>query len=98
MLVRTVRMTFRSEAVPSFVEMFKDTAPQIRAFEGCQHLELWEDLSTPHVLSTYSLWTGEAALEAYRQSDLFRRSWARARAWFAAAPVAHSHLILRAHP
>jgi quinol monooxygenase YgiN len=98
MLVRTVRMTFRSEAVPSFVRMFEGSAPEIRAFEGCLHLELWEDSRAPHVLSTYSLWTGEAALDAYRESELFRRTWARTKAWFAAPPVAHSHRILREHP
>jgi quinol monooxygenase YgiN len=90
-------MTFRPDAVPEFLEMFEETAPQIRAASGCAHLELWEDVRFPNILSTYSLWEGEAALEAYRRSELFRSTWARTKRWFAAPPVAHSQRI-RATP
>jgi len=93
MLVRTVRMTFHPDAVPDFLALFEATAPRIRAASGCRHLELWEDARYPNVLSTYSLWTGEDALEAYRRSDLFRETWAETKRWFAAAPVAQSQRV-----
>lgn len=91
MLVRTVRMTFRPDRLDEFLgEVFRPSAPQIRAFAGCRHLELWEDARYPNVLTTYSLWDDAEALEAYRQSDLFRQTWARTVGLFAAPPVAHS--------
>lgn len=83
-------MTFRPDAVPDFLKMFEETSPSIRAFPGCEHLELWEDARFPNVLSTYSFWKDEAALESYRQSQLFRSTWARTRNWFAAPPEAQS--------
>lgn len=93
MLVRTVRMTFRPDALPDFFEMFEGLAPQIRAFDGCHHLELWEDVRYPNILTTYSLWDDEGALDAYRHSDLFRSTWARTKRWFAAPTVAHSQHV-----
>lgn len=93
MLIRTVRMTFRPEAVADFLAMFEDVSPRIRAFAGCHHLELWEDMRFPNILTTYSLWDDEKALDAYRHSDLFRTTWAQTRRWFAAPTVAHSQVV-----
>jgi quinol monooxygenase YgiN len=83
-------MTFRPDALEEFLAMFEGTSQAIRSFPGCEHLELWEDARFPNVLSTYSIWCDEAALEEYRKSELFRSTWARTQAWFAAAPVAQS--------
>ncbi len=93
MLIRTVRMTFRPDALPDFLAMFEAVAPRIRGFEGCRHLELWEDARYPNILTTYSLWDGPDALDAYRHSDLFRSTWAKTRPWFAAPTVAHSQHV-----
>lgn len=93
MLIRTVRMTFRPSALPDFLAMFEIVAPKIRGFEGCRHLELWEDARYPNILTTYSHWDGEDALEAYRHSDLFRTTWAQTKPWFAAPTVAHSQSV-----
>ena len=94
MLLRTVRMTFRPDRLDEFLALFRATSPQIRAFPGCGHLELWQDARFPNVLSTYSAWSDADALERYRQSDLFRTTWARTTPLFAAAPVAHSQTTL----
>lgn len=93
MLIRTVRMTFRPDALADFLAMFEEVAPQIRTFAGCRHLELWEDVRYPNILTTYSLWDDERALDAYRHSDLFRTTWARTKPWFAAPTVAHSQHV-----
>lgn len=89
-------MTFRPEARAAFLEHFDASAPRIRAFEGCRRLELWEEQRSPNVCTTFSLWDGPEALERYRQSDLFRTTWANVKPLFAARPVAHSHAVLRA--
>ena len=94
-LIRLVRMTFRPEALDAFLEIFDASAPQIRAFPGCRHLELWQDTRYPGLLTTFSLWDDESALEAYRKSDLFRTTWARTKPLFAAPPRAFSQHAVR---
>lgn len=95
MLHRTVRMTFRPEALDAFLEIFDASAPQIRAVAGCLHLELWQDERFPNILTTYSRWTDGEALHRYRHSDLFRTTWVRTKPLFAAPPIAHSQYVLR---
>ena len=95
MLIRIVRMTFRPDALGTFMEIFDRSAPLILGVDGCRHLELWQDDRYPNIVSTYSLWSGPDALERYRRSELFRETWARTRPLFAAPPEAHSHTVLR---
>lgn len=90
MLIRTVRMTFRPDRLDDFLALFREARPRIAAAPGCRHLDLWQDARFPNVLTTFSQWDDEQALDAYRQSDLFRTTWARTTPLFAAAPVAHS--------
>lgn len=91
MLLRTVRMTFDPSRVEAFLELFAEARPKIRAQPGCHHLELWRDARFPNVLTTFSRWDDDDALQAYRHSDLFRTTWKRTTPLFAAAPVARSH-------
>lgn len=91
MLKRIVRMTFRPEAVETFRrEVFDSSKHLIRAFPGCQHMELLQETGQPHILFTLSIWESAAALEAYRQSELFRNTWERTKAGFADKPQAWS--------
>ncbi|MBC7568444.1 MAG: antibiotic biosynthesis monooxygenase [Spirosoma sp.] len=90
MLVRTVRMTFRPDALPDFHVIFDRSKQHIRAFPGNHHLELLRDPDNPAVRMTYSLWDDANALEAYRQSQLFRQTWAATKLLFAERAVAFS--------
>ena len=90
MLIRIVRMTFQKDKISDFLAIFNASKHKIRQFEGCQHLELLQDLSQSNVLMTYSFWENEAALENYRQSALFQTTWAATKMLFAAKPVAFS--------
>jgi quinol monooxygenase YgiN len=90
MLIRIVRMTFQPGQTEAFLTIFRESQPLIRNFHGCRHLELWQDAGHPLVYCTYSHWENDAALEAYRQSELFRSTWARTKLLFAARPVAFS--------
>jgi quinol monooxygenase YgiN len=77
-------LTFREEAVDSFLhDVFEPSKDRIRAFPGCRHMELLRNLNQPNVLFTLSHWDGEAALEAYRQSELFQATWAKTKVLFA---------------
>ena len=84
MIKRIVKLTFRPEAVETFRnDVFESSKARIRAFPGCQHMELLQQLEHPNVLFTFSIWDNANALEAYRNSDLFRTTWARTKAGFA---------------
>lgn len=84
MIKRIVKMTFRPDGLETFLQqVFEESKHQIRAFPGCQHMELLQCTDDPATLFTLSLWDDEAALERYRQSELFRRTWARTKVLFA---------------
>jgi quinol monooxygenase YgiN len=84
MVTRLVKMTFRPDAVETFLAVFREVRPRIRAVEGCTHLELWRDTADPAVFFTYSVWDGPEHLEAYRRSALFQATWPRTKVLFAA--------------
>ncbi len=77
-------MTFREDAVETFLnEVFEHSKNRIRAFPGCRHMELLRQKNKPNVLFTLSFWDDETALEAYRQSELFKTTWAKTKVLFA---------------
>lgn len=83
-------MTFRPDAVPAFLDIFRASQPLILAQPGCRHVALWRDAADPVVLATYSLWESEAALNQYRRSELFGGVWPRTKALFTAPAVTYS--------
>ena len=90
MLIRIVRMTFRPEVVPAFLENFEANKDSIRNFPGCQHLELWQDHNSENIFLTYSHWDSEEALNQYRDSELFKSVWSFTKALFSEKPIAFS--------
>ncbi|MBT3448093.1 MAG: antibiotic biosynthesis monooxygenase [Bacteroidetes Order II. Incertae sedis bacterium] len=94
MIIRVVQLTIRPDALDEFKALFESIKHKIRASEGCHDLELLSDVRYPNVVSTLSKWESEAALEAYRQSELFRSSWKASKRLFAARPTASSHVII----
>ncbi|MBL7775054.1 MAG: antibiotic biosynthesis monooxygenase [Saprospiraceae bacterium] len=99
MIKRIVKMTFHPETTELFIkQVFEPSKAAIRAFPGCQHMELLRSKKAPEVLFTLSYWDSEAALEAYRQSELFRATWAKTKALFAEHAEAWSVEVLDAPP
>ncbi|MBL7719742.1 MAG: antibiotic biosynthesis monooxygenase [Flavipsychrobacter sp.] len=90
MIVRIVQMTFREAEVDNFLALFNERKALIRHFEGCTHLELWQDAHQPNIFFTYSHWQSEDNLNHYRFSELFKDTWARTKALFADKPNAWS--------
>ena len=90
MLIRIVKMSFEPEKTADFLEMFDKIKDKIRAFEGCEHLELMQDYDNPNSFSTYSKWHDDNALNAYRNSELFDGVWTQTKAMFNAKPIAFS--------
>ncbi len=98
-LIRVVRMTFRPEEVPVFLENFETHKILIRNFPGCRHLELWQDENQKNIFVTYSHWESEAALNQYRDSQLFKSVWSFTKTLFSEKPQAWSTKKLQeVHP
>jgi heme-degrading monooxygenase HmoA len=90
MLIRIVRMTFQEDKIEDFLEIFNRSKHLIRGFEGCQHLELLRDKNAQNVMLTYSYWLSEDHLNAYRDSELFKTTWAATKVLFLDKPMAFS--------
>ncbi|MCB0526734.1 MAG: antibiotic biosynthesis monooxygenase [Saprospiraceae bacterium] len=95
MIKRIVKMTFRPDAVETFVyQVFEPSKNQIRAFPGCRYMELLRQTNEPNVLFTLSHWDDENALNAYRGSALFADTWKKTKALFADKAQAWSVEVL----
>lgn len=90
MIVRIVQMTFQQEKVQDFEALFEARKQTIRGFEGCTHLELWQDSNNPQIYFTYSHWDSPTHLDHYRFSEFFKETWALTKALFADKPQAWS--------
>ena len=77
MIVRIVKLSIEPGKIGLFMKSFDDVKEQIRAFEGCYHMELLTDPGGSGVVFTYSTWDNETSLEKYRKSSLFQSTWAQ---------------------
>lgn len=75
MFTRIVKMVFKPEHIPAFLNNFERVKDKIRTFEGCEFLELYRDKNNTSIFFTYSRWNSEAHLEQYRTSPLFKTVW-----------------------
>ena len=90
MFVRIVKMSFSEEHIDDFLNNFEENKRKIRAFKGCNLLELYRDKINSNIFFTYSYWESENDLEQYRQSDLFKSVWSKTKALFNSKPEAWS--------
>ncbi len=90
MLIRIVKMSFKSDEIDTFLDYFHGSKTKIRNFKGCQRLELYRDKSDQHIFFTYSFWKSPEDLENYRNSDLFKSVWAKTKKLFNEKAVAWS--------
>lgn len=90
MLVRIVKMTFKTENISSFEEVFAKNKETIANFEGCTFLELYQDKKNAAIFFTYSHWEEERFLNDYRDSDFFKTVWSQTKVLFADKPEAWS--------
>jgi heme-degrading monooxygenase HmoA len=83
-------MTFKSENITVFEQIFEDTKPYIQSFEGCNSVELLQDIKDPNAFFTYSIWESEDHLNNYRNSDFFKVVWGKTKQLFDTKPEAWS--------
>lgn len=90
MITRIVRMSFAPENTGRFIEIFRESEHRIRAVEGCLHLAIYRDHHQSNVYYTISHWENEHLLEAYRNSELFKTTWAKVKPLFNESARAYS--------
>ena len=90
MLIRIVKLTFKPENIPSFEQIFNVSKNEILAFDGCNMVELYQDINNPCIFFTYSFWDKASDLEHYRNSDFFKTVWGKTKKLFADKPEAWS--------
>jgi len=90
MLIRIVKMSFKSEKINDFLDIFHKNKEQIRNFAGNTFLELYQDKDNKSMFFTYSVWKSENDLENYRKSELFDKVWTKTKALFNDKPQAWS--------
>jgi len=94
MIKRIVRMSFLPGTTETFLKVFEDSKHQIRGFDGCLHLELWQDKGDKNIFMTYSIWLTADHLEAYRNSELFADTWRKTKILFREKALAWSAEVL----
>lgn len=82
MITRIVKMKFKAEHVNDFIALFQSSAPVIRTFDGCLHVELISDIHHPQIMCTLSKWTSEESLNHYRNSSFFLKTWTETKKLF----------------
>lgn len=88
MIKRIVKLTFQPEKTADFLEIFAYHKERILVFPGCKHIELLRCKDPENIFFTLSFWESEAALESYRQSELFQDTWGKTKVLFSDRPEA----------
>ncbi len=83
-------MSFKTEKVEQFLDIFDNSKEKIRNTDGCSLLELYRDKTNPNIFFTYSHWDTEQDLENYRNSTLFNGVWTKTKVLFNDKPLAWS--------
>jgi heme-degrading monooxygenase HmoA len=82
MITRIVKMTLKPECVEGFKEIFYTSQKLIRVFEGCNRVDLLNDINNECIYFTLSYWNTEEDLNAYRNSYLFKNTWSKVKPLF----------------
>lgn len=83
-------MTFASDEIETFLDIFNSAKQHIAAFPGCGGVTLYRDILHSHIFFTYSQWESAEALDLYRHSDLFSATWTKTKILFSDKPEAWS--------
>ena len=94
MIKRIVKMSFELEKVEKFKSIYELNRHKIKGFEGCLHVELLQDHSSPSIFFTYSNWESENHLNNYRDSIVFKTVWASTKVLFNQKPEAWTLNVL----
>ena len=74
MIKRIVQLTLEPQFIEDFKVFFEERKTTIKGFDGCEFLELWQDVNEPNKFFTHSIWQTEHHLNLYRFSDFFKET------------------------
>lgn len=94
MIKRIVRLSFKQENLTDFMKVFNESKSHIASFPGCRSLMLLNDDSQKNILFTISEWENTEALENYRKSELFNKTWKQTKLLFNDKPLAWSTITI----
>ncbi len=94
MVTRIVKLTFKEEHTQDFLEFFQTIKNLVNEFPGCHGMQLMQQKDKPNVIFTYSQWTSEKELNAYRDSPTFGKVWPNIKPWFGDRPEAWTNEIV----
>jgi quinol monooxygenase YgiN len=84
MIKRIVKMTLHTSREAAFLHIFETVKKEIRSQPGCRSLEVLRHESLADFsIWTISVWDNEAALDQYRSSALFKKTWTDVKQLFA---------------
>lgn len=89
-MIRIVKLTFKPEHIQDFYDFIAPYRAKINAVDGCQGVQILQDIANPNLIFTYSNWDREESLDTYRQSELFQHVWTTVKQWFGDKPEAWS--------
>lgn len=89
-MLRIVKLTLNPNNLADFLLHFDKVKHKINEFPGCKGMQLLKDKKQKGVVFTYSSWENDAALENYRNSELFQVIWPNVKKWFIDKPQAWS--------
>ncbi len=83
MILRLVKMEFRSEEIDNFMTYFYTIQSKIEAMPGLVSLKIYQDIDHPNIVFTHSIWLNSDFLNNYRKSDTFKIIWTNTKKLFA---------------
>ena len=83
-------MEFESDKVETFKSIFQENQSKIAAQDGCNGVQLLQDVHKSNIFFTYSEWKSQAHLDQYRKTDFFQGVWAQTKVLFCNKPMAWS--------
>ena len=93
MILRLVKMHFKSEETDDFLDYFNSIKAEIKAMPGIIELQIYRDANNPDIVFTKSMWKSEQFLDNYRKSELFGKVWPNTKKRFQGKPEAWSLIL-----
>lgn len=81
-MIRIVRLELKPENCSEFEVFFEKTKDTIASMPGCNGVKLYKDADLNNVYYTHSDWDSVDALNAYRDSEFFKKTWAYTKTLF----------------
>jgi quinol monooxygenase YgiN len=82
MIKRIVKLSFKTQHINDFKELFEEYKNNIQKSPGCNSVHLLQDNNHKNTFFTFSIWDNNESLEEYRKSALFNNVWKKTKVMF----------------